>query len=144
MVSGDTPVDRPNILKADSQGNIHLAWAGTGGVFYRRWSEGQGWQPVVSLTEAWDRPRCDGIGLAVDSAGRVTLAWQGYEEIFYAREGGEAEWQVTSLRSGGLCTWARVPVVAIGGDGLIHLVWSRENGDDDDLYYGSLAPVPLP
>jgi hypothetical protein len=148
-ISGAAYVDRPIALEADRAGNLHVAWigqrvAGQWTINYRRWTPGGGWQPLSPITGPYERPGCDNIGLVVDQRGQAILAWQGLKPLYVARQDPLRQWHVTTVLSGPQCSWARVPEMAIGRDGVIHLVWSREGGDDDDLYYGSVAPVPLP
>jgi hypothetical protein len=124
-------------LRADGSGNVHLAWSADEGVYYRRWTPAAGWEAVVVVSDSHGRSECDNIALDIDGQGVVHLAWHTHTGLYYThREAPQQQWAMPRLVSGGPCTLSRVPVLAAGADGLVHLVWSPKE-PESDLYYAA-------
>jgi hypothetical protein len=127
-------------LRADASGNVHLAWSAEEAVYYRRWTPASGWQPVVLVSDSHGRSQCDNIALDIDGKGVVHLAWYTHSGLYYTHQEAPRQWAAPRLVSGGACTVSRVPVLAAGDDGRVHLVWSPDE-PERDLYYAIWQPA---
>jgi hypothetical protein len=133
----------PLTLKADAHGGIHLAWSAEDTLYYRRWTLAGGWEPVAVVNSDSGRAQCDNIGLDLDQDGMAHVAWHAYTGLYYARQQAGQAWTQPRLVSGEPCTFSRVPVLAVGSAGQVHLIWSP-NEPESDLYYAILAPAESP
>lgn len=130
-------------LKADAGGGVHLTWSAEDALYYRRWTSTGGWEAVAVVSSDNGRAQCDNIALDLDQDGRAHLAWHTYTGLYYARQEANQAWTQPRLVSGDPCTFSRVPVLAAGNDGQIHLVWSPHDAESD-LYYTALPPAETP
>jgi hypothetical protein len=123
-------------LQAGADGNIHLAWSTGSEIDYRRWTPA-GWEPTVTVDAANGRPDCNNIALDIDSAGQPHIAWQTYAGVSYAYQQADNTWAVSAPILAENCKFSRVPALAVGRDGLAHLIYSLGT-DAQDLFYAAI------
>jgi hypothetical protein len=122
-------------LIADGQGVHVVGWAGTAGVFYKRWTPAGGWGSVVEVAGetaggAWG-------DAAVGPHGLVHIVWGDGSEIkHYVRQLSDGSWSHPQLITSAKIDGARI---AIDDRGVRHFVWE---GEDGGLDYAA-APVTL-
>ncbi|OGS49659.1 MAG: hypothetical protein A3K65_06835 [Euryarchaeota archaeon RBG_16_68_12] len=116
-------------LAIDSRGRLHLAWTEAVStdrqVFYARY-EGGVWTPALQLSHSVGYAGFPSI--AVDARDRAHVAWYATPDgvnyqILYRRleaSGWTSERALTSASSD-----ATNPALALGPDGVVHVVWSR-------------------
>jgi hypothetical protein len=126
-------------LQADATGGVHLIWSDEAALNYQRWQLTTGWETAVTIAAERGHSSCDNIGFDLDDSGLAHAAWHTgsqSSELFYARQQADGTWTRPRLLSGEPCRFARVPVLAVGGDNQAHLVWIPDN-DEQNLYYAA-------
>lgn len=138
--------DRFPVIGVDSQGNIHIVYAGyqipTGDreIFYVNKTESGFSAPVnVSVNTLFDSM----VSMAIDSQGYVHLVWEsdvGDIEIFYANNVGGSWSSPLNLTSNDIND--EQPTVAIDSQGKVHIAWEMEDDSpshDEEIGYATNA-----
>jgi hypothetical protein len=137
---------QPCHLVADRQGNVHLAWSRSGGIFYRRWTPDGQWAPAQRiLPEA--ASAMSGSALAVDAQGQpyvmlnyLTRSGLALGYVTQAADGSWSDPQPVTKDSPGVAIWTDAFTLAVDTGGRKHFVWQvtlmTESGPPGlDLYY---------
>jgi hypothetical protein len=114
-------------LVADGQGNVHLAWNGGDGLYYRRWTNTEGWGAAVRVT---GEERGPSLRLAVNADGLARALWFRADGVRFAEQDADGGW--LAPRAIGSATSLDV-AFALDAQDRAHAVWILE----DQLRYGT-------
>ncbi len=123
-------------LLADEQGNVHLIWNSTNGIFYRRWTSAQGWEPAVEITHDTSGGNFD---MTTDAMGLAHVVfWKGGRGIRYVQQQADGTWSDPRLVTDDYKV--RAMRIAVDKQGNRQIVWSSYENDpsSNDLYYAIL------
>jgi hypothetical protein len=123
-------------LFADEQGNVHLIWNSTNGIFYRRWTSARGWEPAVEITREASGGNFD---LTTDAMGLAHVVfWQGGRGIRYVQQQADSTWSAPRLVTDDYKSGS--PRIAVDQRGIRHIVWTsyEDSPNASDLYYAIL------
>ena len=124
-------------LLADEQGNVHLIWNSTNGIFYRRWTSAQGWEPATEITH--DVHKDGNFDMATDANGLVhVVIAQKRSGVRYVQQQADGTWSTPRLVTDDYKV--RAMRIAVDKQGNRHIVWSSYENDpsSNDLYYAIL------
>jgi len=123
-------------LLADEQGNVHLIWNSTNGIFYRRWTSAQGWERAVEITHGTSAGNFD---MTTDAIGLAHVVfWQGGRGMRYVQQQADNTWSAPRLVTDD--DKAGSPRIVVDQRGIRHMVWTswENNPNASDLYYAIL------
>ncbi len=138
--SGKTAHDAAIAVRPNGVG--YIAWTdsrtGVSNVYYRTGS-GLGWSTEAAIPS-------HGLGaqypaLAVGPNGEAHIVWEDLrfaptKQVFYRRTLGGV-WQTEEQLTFEELTDGSEPDIAVGSDGVVHVVWKDERADFGDIYYRS-------
>lgn len=123
----------PIRLIADAEGGVHLVMnMGTAGIFYRHWTEEDGWQPGVELTQGEPGPTTTTLGVTTDADGLVHVVWHGIG-VFYTHQDEDGTWTAPEMLSDAIGVGPG-PDILIDEEGIRHVVWGSID-EGYDVYY---------
>ncbi|MGQ0603086.1 MAG: FecR family protein [Anaerolineales bacterium] len=115
-------------LKADAQGNLHLTWNTSNGLYFRRWTNTEGWGAAINIAGEEDGPW---TVLAVNADGLARAVWYRDDGVRYVAQNVDGTWPpprvvaaATNLDVG----------LAVDAQGQAHVVWIK----DDALRYSTM------
>lgn len=129
-------------------GNLHLAWPGQDGIYYRLWQTDNGWQAPQKILDQ-KQSSGHGISLAVDKEGQPHLMFimtvHGPREIGHIQQQSDGEWTwpklVTFAGHDEAINSSNLALV-IDHKGQKHFVWQVSRigqvNTNPDLYYTTL------
>ena len=147
-------------LAVDTLGNVHIAWneqtdyAGSGSdwdIFYKRWDASTSLWTTTEVVSTESTSHSYNPSLAVDTSGNVHIAWEDMSiyagagsdyDIFYKRwNAATSSWTTTEVVSTESSHISRVPSLAVGTSGNVHIAWedytdyAGAGGADWDIFY---------
>jgi hypothetical protein len=127
-------------LVADAEGAVHLVWAETGVLRYRRWSQAEGWSPPVAFAAVADGSQ---LAVAVDQRGRPAAVWSGSCGVHHAAVGSDGAWSPPrQIAATDVERCPNEPQIAIDTRGQ-HIVWLGKGADGQaDVFYARLPAGP--
>jgi len=152
-------------LDVDSNGTVHVAWddstdySGSGAdedIFYKQKSSSGSWSSLeIISSESTDHS--EHPSLDVESDGTVHVAWQDKydyggsgidQDIFYRQRSSSGSWSTVELVSTGINNSSRIPSIAFGNNGEVHVVWYDSTdyggaGSDLDVFYNHRSTVGI-
>jgi serine/threonine protein kinase len=121
---------------ADNAGNIHVAWAANGEIYYRKVSPVEPWSEISSISNGVGRIATTSLGLAAGSDGRAHIAWQG-DGVTYAEQGFDGSWSTPRPVNAGLYSGSG-PTIAVDPQGKRHIIW--QDSENKELFYVTIIP----
>lgn len=124
----------PIALAFDSQTRLHIVWVYSGSPYYMR-QTAEGWSEPVKLNVGSTNSGSTTISMVLDADDRPHVVWQG-RDLVYAYQNEAGEWQ-PALTLAEVSNSGYGPMLAIGPDGTIEVLWPND-GDTDDIFHGQL------
>jgi hypothetical protein len=135
-------------VACDSQGNLHLLWAGQNGAYYRLWKADGGWQAAEKILA--QNQFMGGAALAVDSAGLPHVAFNmiinGPPSVGYIARQADGKWTSPSLvafTGRDEAIGSGTLVLVVDPQGRKHFIWpvmrlGGQGASNTELYYAML------
>jgi hypothetical protein len=128
----DPGIAWPTRLVADSVGGLHMVMNLGTGLYYRHWTEKDGWQPAVELTQGGNGSATTSIGLATDADGLAHVVWQG-NGLYYTQQEEDGTWTSPEALNEDIGVGPG-PEIIVDSEGTRHVVW-QSSLDLLDVFY---------
>ncbi len=138
-ISGSTAGWWPEIA-VSKNGLVHVVWVGYG--VFHTWKNEHGVWSSPQQAPGSEYSSQQGVSIAIDDMGVVHALWSyalSYDDwkLYYARwTNGLNDWTYPKLVKRVYCTTGPATLLAVEGNGNIHVAWHENNGWDGVLYLG--------